>query len=147
MKARQEAIQKQEERSRKAAELQQMIADCEKVNDESRRTSLLDTLCSTDDVLSMPTYQGTPPGIATGELTVDLLKHQLQALKWCIENENPVLPTKETDKPVQFWQFRKHGYEVRPLSEQSQNLANFVSARFHSLFISIVRLLNAPWNC
>jgi SWI/SNF-related matrix-associated actin-dependent regulator of chromatin subfamily A3 len=38
--------------------------------------------------------------------------HQLQALQWCVERENPVLPRKETDKPVQFWQLRKNGSKV-----------------------------------
>ena len=33
---------------------------------------------------------------------------QSQALKWCIEHENPVLPKAEADGPVQFWQL-KHG--------------------------------------
>jgi hypothetical protein len=52
-----------------------MLSNLEKVDDESRRTSLLDTLCSTEDVLNMPLHQ-KPPGIASGELKVDLLKHQ-----------------------------------------------------------------------
>ncbi|KAJ3514328.1 hypothetical protein NLJ89_g2437 [Agrocybe chaxingu] len=103
-----EAIRKQQEALRKAAELRQMLNSLEKVDDEGRRSSLLDTLCSTDDILSLPLCP-SPPGIASGELTVDLLKHQLQALQWCIERENPVVPNKETDKPVQFWQLRKRG--------------------------------------
>ncbi|CAA7259081.1 unnamed protein product [Cyclocybe aegerita] len=106
--AQMEAIRKQQEALQKAAELRQMLNSLEKVDDEGRRSSLLDTLCSTDDILSLPLYPN-PPGIASGELTVDLLKHQLQALQWCIERENPVLPKKETDKPVQFWQLRKRG--------------------------------------
>ncbi|KDR75774.1 hypothetical protein GALMADRAFT_248461 [Galerina marginata CBS 339.88] len=106
--AQQEAIRKQQESVRKAAELRNMINNLEKVDDEGRRGSLLDTLCSTDDVLNMPAHP-SPPGVASGELTVDLLKHQLQALQWCVECENPVLPRKEADKPVQFWQLRKRG--------------------------------------
>lgn len=69
------AARKQQEALHKAAELRQMLNSLEKVDDESRRASLLDTLCGTDDVLSMPTHS-MPPGISSGELTVDLLKHQ-----------------------------------------------------------------------
>ena len=32
---------------------------------------------------------------------------QKQALLWCIDRENPVLPKSESDHPVQFWQLRK----------------------------------------
>ncbi|KAF8161207.1 SNF2 family N-terminal domain-containing protein [Crassisporium funariophilum] len=101
-----EAIRKQQQALQKAAELKQMLNNLEKVDDEGRRTSLLDTLCSNDDVLNLPLYP-SPPGIASGELKVDLLKHQLQGLQWCVERENPVLPKQEADKPVQFWQLRK----------------------------------------
>ncbi|KAF9470596.1 hypothetical protein BDN70DRAFT_888939 [Pholiota conissans] len=107
-RAQQEAAQKYQESLRKAAELRQILNSLEKVEDEGRRSSLLDTLCSTEDVLNMPVHE-SPPGIASGELTVDLLKHQLQALRWCIERENPVLPKTEADKPVQFWQLRERG--------------------------------------
>lgn len=74
--AQQEAIRKQQEALIKAAELRQMLASLEKVNDEGRRSSMLDSLCSNDDILNLPLYPN-PPGIATGELTVDLLKHQV----------------------------------------------------------------------
>ncbi|RDB25140.1 DNA repair protein rad5 [Hypsizygus marmoreus] len=104
--AQQEAIRKQQEALKKAAELKQMLNNLEKVDDESRRSSLLDTLCSTDDILNLPLHPN-PPGIKNGNLKVDLLKHQSQALQWCIEREYPALPKKETDKPVQFWQLRK----------------------------------------
>jgi len=75
--ARAEAIRKQQEAIQKAAELRQMLNTLEKVDDEGRRSSLLDTLCSTEDILSLPTHTGSP-GIASGELTVDLLKHQVR---------------------------------------------------------------------
>ena len=42
---------------------------------------------------------------------------QKQALQWAIEHENPKLPTKEKDKPVQFWQYRKTGAKVRAVPE------------------------------
>ena len=74
--AQQEAIRKQQESLRKAAELKQMLSNLEKVDDEGRRNSLLDTLCSTDDVMNMPLYEN-PPGISTGEMTVNLMKHQV----------------------------------------------------------------------
>ncbi|KAF9565547.1 hypothetical protein CPC08DRAFT_815314 [Agrocybe pediades] len=108
LRKQQEAIRKQQESLRKAAELKEMLSSLEKVDDEGRRNSLLDTLCSTDDVMNMPLYEN-PPGIATGEMTVDLMKHQLQGLRWCVDRENPTLPKKESDKPVQFWQLRKQG--------------------------------------
>ncbi len=114
-----------------------MLSSLEKVDDEGRRSSLLDTLCSTEDVLGLPEHPN-PPGIASGELRVDLLKHQVcgysllvqesagvqsssrtqkQALQWAIEHENPKPPTKEEDKPVQFWQYRMTGNKVRPVPE------------------------------
>jgi len=126
-----ESVRKQQEAIQKAAELRQIINGLEKVDDEGRRGTLLDTLCSNEDVLNMPLYPN-PPGTATGELKVDLLNHQvstaspiykdilpdllnhiqLQALQWCIDRENPVLPVKESEKPVQFWQFRAAGNQV-----------------------------------
>jgi SWI/SNF-related matrix-associated actin-dependent regulator of chromatin subfamily A3 len=71
-----EAVRKQQEALQKAAELKQMLSNLEKVDDEGRRSSMLDTLCSTDDVLNLPLHP-SPPGILSGELTVDLLKHQV----------------------------------------------------------------------
>ncbi|KAG8213634.1 snf2 family protein [Butyriboletus roseoflavus] len=106
--AQQEAIRKQNEAFVRAAELKEMLSGLERVDDEGRRTSLLDTLCSTDDILKLPVH-ANPPGIASGELVVDLLKHQSQALQWCIGREYPELPIKESDSPVQFWQYRKAG--------------------------------------
>lgn len=72
----QEAIRKQQEALQRAAELRQMLNTLEKVDDEGRRSSLLDALCSTDDVLNLPLHPD-PPGTKTGDLTVDLLKHQV----------------------------------------------------------------------
>ncbi|CAL1707747.1 unnamed protein product [Somion occarium] len=103
-----EAAQKQAEALARAAELRDILNNLEKVDDEGRRSGLLDTLCSTGDVLNLPQHEN-PPGLATGDLKVNLLKHQSQALKWCIEHEYPVLPQLESDKPVQFWQLRKAG--------------------------------------
>lgn len=71
-----EAIRKQQEEFARAAELRQTLANLEKVDDEDRRSSLLDALCSTDDVLNLPEHP-SPPGIASGELRVDLLRHQV----------------------------------------------------------------------
>ncbi|KAF9066155.1 SNF2 family N-terminal domain-containing protein [Rhodocollybia butyracea] len=105
-----ERMKKQQEKltedRRKAEELKNMIKSLEKVNDEGRRSSLLDTLCPNEDILTLPVHPN-PPGIATGQLKVNLLKHQQQALQWCIEHEYPQLPKKEDDKPVQFWKFKK----------------------------------------
>jgi hypothetical protein len=71
-----EVLRRQQEEFTRAAELRQMLASLEKVDDEGRRSSLLDTLCSTEDVLALPEHPN-PPGIANGELRVDLLKHQV----------------------------------------------------------------------
>ena len=84
--AQQKRIQQQQEAFAKAAELRQMLNNLEKVDDEGRRSSLLDTLSSTEDILSLPVH-ATPPGIANGELTVDLLKHQVRA--WESGNGHP----------------------------------------------------------
>ncbi|KAF7967470.1 hypothetical protein HWV62_34115 [Athelia sp. TMB] len=102
IKAQEDAIRRQESLM-KAQELKTMLNNLEKVDDEGRRTSLLDKLCPTDDILNLPLHPD-PPGTKNGQLTVDLLKHQSQALQWCIEREYPILPKKESDKPVQFWQ-------------------------------------------
>ena len=74
--AQQEAIRKQQEAFARAQELRQILNNLEKVDDEGRRASLLDTLCSVDDVLGLPVHPD-PPGTANGQLKVDLLKHQV----------------------------------------------------------------------
>ncbi|KAJ7346747.1 SNF2 family N-terminal domain-containing protein [Mycena albidolilacea] len=102
-----EANRKQQEALQKAADLKKMLGSLEHVDDEERRSSLLDQLLSTDDILNLPVHPN-PPGKGNG-LVVDLLKHQSQALQWALERENPVLPKSEKDKPVQFWQFKKNG--------------------------------------
>lgn len=148
-----EAAQKQQESLQKAVELRQMLSNLEKVDDESRRSSLLDTLCSTDDVLNLPVHPN-PPGLKNGDLTVDLLKHQVsmlssicfmflmpfsqsQGLQWCVEREYPVLPKKETDRPVQFWQLRKNGSKV---SNRIPSCLYFANCFFDSLIITTVGL-------
>lgn len=82
--AQQEAIRKQREALQKSAELRQLLASLEKVNDEGRRSSLLDSLCSNEDILNLPLYPN-PPGIASGELTVDLLRHQVRVIRFLTE--------------------------------------------------------------
>lgn len=104
-----------EESLRKAQELKQILNSLEKVDDEGRRSSLLDSVCSTDDVLKLPLHPD-PPGTAKGNMYVDLMRHQLQGLQWCIDREYPTLPTKESDPPVQFWQVRKNPSSVSSLS-------------------------------
>lgn len=79
MKRQQETFVKQQASLHKAAELRQMIANLEKVDDESRRHTLLDILCSVDDILSLPLHPD-PPGIQKGNLKVDLLRHQVRSL-------------------------------------------------------------------
>lgn len=124
--------QAQIEALQQMAELSQMLNGLEKVSvdDESRRESLLDKLCSAEDVLKLPEHKN-PPGIANGTLVIDLLKHQVcsrnfgayvtlimmlfscqkQALQWCIDKEYPKPPKDET--PVQFWIYKEVGGKVR----------------------------------
>lgn len=75
--AQSEAQRKQQEAFTKAAELRQILNSLDKVDDQGRRSSLLDTLCSTDDVLKLPVHSN-PPSIQSGDLRVDLLKHQVR---------------------------------------------------------------------
>lgn len=83
----------------------------EKVDDEGRRSSLLDKLCSIEDVWNLPLHPN-PPSIDNGKLAVNLLRHQIQGLQFCIEKEYPVLPKTEKCKPIQFWQLQKSGDQV-----------------------------------
>jgi SWI/SNF-related matrix-associated actin-dependent regulator of chromatin subfamily A3 len=72
-KAQQEAARRQ---LGNAAELRKILDNLERVDDESRRSSLLDNLCPTEDILDLPLHPN-PPGIESGDLSVDLLKHQV----------------------------------------------------------------------
>jgi SWI/SNF-related matrix-associated actin-dependent regulator of chromatin subfamily A3 len=75
--AQQEAAnRKMQEALRNAAELKQMLSSLEKVDDEGRRNSLLDSVCSKDDILNLPVHPN-PPSVKNGNLMVDLLKHQV----------------------------------------------------------------------
>ena len=67
----------QVQNSQKAIELRQILDNLEKVDDEGRRSSLLDSLCSNEDILSLPLHPN-PPSIESGELLTNLLKHQVQ---------------------------------------------------------------------
>jgi SWI/SNF-related matrix-associated actin-dependent regulator of chromatin subfamily A3 len=72
-----EALRKRQEEFARAAELKETLANLERVNDEGRRSSLLDTLCSIEDILNLPEHPN-PPSIGSGELRVDLLRHQVR---------------------------------------------------------------------
>jgi SWI/SNF-related matrix-associated actin-dependent regulator of chromatin subfamily A3 len=76
----QEAMRKQQLALQQAAELRQVLSGLEKVDDQDRRSSMLDTLCAVDDILSLPEHPN-PPGIASGELRNNLLKHQASLLQ------------------------------------------------------------------
>ena len=67
LRKQQEAIRKQQEAYAKAQELKQILNNLEKVDDEGRRSSLLDTLCSVEDVLELPEHP-SPPSISSGDL-------------------------------------------------------------------------------
>jgi SWI/SNF-related matrix-associated actin-dependent regulator of chromatin subfamily A3 len=84
----------------KARELQSVLKSFETVDDDARRSTLLDSLCSTDDILNLPIHED-PPSLEKGELNTNLMKHQLQALKWMIDKEYPALPTNAHQPPVQ----------------------------------------------
>lgn len=60
------------------------------------------------DVTKLPLHP-SPPSRLSGELLVDLLPHQSQALKWMIDHENPKLPTTPDETAVQFWTRQKGG--------------------------------------
>jgi SWI/SNF-related matrix-associated actin-dependent regulator of chromatin subfamily A3 len=93
---------------KKAQELRDVIDSFESVSDDSRRASLLDSLCSTDNILNLPVQQDPPPpSVESGELVSNLMRHQLQALKWMLEKENPVLPTAPGQPPVQVSRFTR----------------------------------------
>lgn len=44
-----------------------------------------------------------PKATQPTSLSIELLPYQLQGLHWLVEHENPVLPVKNDDEPVQFW--------------------------------------------
>jgi hypothetical protein len=60
-----------------------MLGGLEKVDNEGRRASLLDALCSVDDILNLPVHPA-PPGVASGDLVVDLLKHQVGDVAYAV---------------------------------------------------------------
>ena len=64
----------------KAEELKNVLKRFESVDDESRRASLLDSLCSKEDILTLPLPE-SPPGKANGLLRTDLMKHQVSSGK------------------------------------------------------------------
>ncbi|KAF8318099.1 hypothetical protein DL93DRAFT_2054681, partial [Clavulina sp. PMI_390] len=102
-RAKHEAEQKARE---KAAQLRDLMKEFETVNDESRRSSMLDALIPVDDILNLPEMVNPPPpSRETEELQTDLMKHQKQALKWMLEMENPVLPVRPDQQAVQFWKY------------------------------------------
>ncbi|KAI6036736.1 hypothetical protein BKA83DRAFT_4120425 [Pisolithus microcarpus] len=61
-----EAIKKQQEALHKAKELAHILDTLEKVDDDSRHTSLLDTLYAADDILKLSAHPN-PPGVAGGD--------------------------------------------------------------------------------
>lgn len=57
------------------------------------------------DVTKLPLLSD-PPGVANGDLVVDLLPHQSQAVRWMIDHEHPKLP-KLGEPAVQSWSRQK----------------------------------------
>jgi len=146
----------------KAAQLSSIMNDMAQLDDTSRRETLLNSLCN-EDVLELPEHE-SPPSVESGFLNADLLKHQVrvssfnvrcliddclqqkQALLWCIEAENPVLPTTVDDKPVQFWKLEKAGNKVcsnerrviSPLILICRTITITVSLKFCLMGISLI---------
>ncbi|ORY32870.1 SNF2 family N-terminal domain-domain-containing protein [Naematelia encephala] len=84
-------------------EMRRLLDGLKKVeNDEKHADGVMDNLTADIDVSKLPLHP-SPPGVANGQLQVDLLPHQSQALQWMISRENPKLPSSPSDPPVQFW--------------------------------------------
>ena len=98
--AQREKLEKDREAYMKAEELKRVVNAFATVDDDTRRSGLLDTLCVTDDILDLPVHEN-PPSLETGELNTKLMKHQLQALKWMLAQEDPKLPQSPNDPAVQ----------------------------------------------
>ncbi|WVQ81722.1 hypothetical protein IAT38_003847 [Cryptococcus sp. DSM 104549] len=77
--------------------------------DHKQADSVLDALTADFDASKLP-FHPSPPGIANGQLLVDLLPHQSQGLQWMIEHEHPKYPQRPGDPAVQFWARRKGEY-------------------------------------
>ncbi len=58
---------------------------------------------------------------------------QSQALQWCVEREYPVLPKQESDKPVQFWQYRVGTKVAIMRLDCSRNIADLIGLSSHTI--------------
>lgn len=58
-------------------QVREILSTLEKISDEDRRSSLLENLCSNVDFLNLPLHP-QPPGTKRGNLTIDLLRHQVR---------------------------------------------------------------------
>ncbi|KAM0793314.1 hypothetical protein ACM66B_000772 [Microbotryomycetes sp. NB124-2] len=92
-------------------EFSNVLSAFEKSKDEKSGDQMLDSLTNVKDVLKLPVHE-SPPSIASGHLKSDLLRHQLQVLKWMTQQENPALPEKPEDPPVQLLQAKEVGEET-----------------------------------
>ncbi|EJD43111.1 hypothetical protein AURDEDRAFT_167788 [Auricularia subglabra TFB-10046 SS5] len=119
--------------AQKVIELRPMLDSLSKVDvdDEARRTGLLDALCGVDgedgiDVLKLPELESKelPLGL---HADVELMKHQKQALKWCLAKEYPKLPASESDRLVQFCAYKKQSgkpYYYNKLTHMPSRIEN-----------------------
>lgn len=97
--------------AQKSAELAQLLQGIEKVDDDKRRSAVLDVVCSVEDILELPLYPD-PPSIESGELNVNLLKHQVRYLQEQVHLYiDPFLRAKAFcgafSTKIQFYQRRK----------------------------------------
>ncbi|CAD6586976.1 MAG: hypothetical protein TREMPRED_004617 [Tremellales sp. Tagirdzhanova-0007] len=87
----------------RAEEMRNLLEGLRKIGeDEKHAEDVMDTLTADIDVAKLPTH-AAPPCVANGQLHVDLLPHQSQALQWMLSKEHPKLPSGVLDAPVQFW--------------------------------------------
>ncbi|ORY75046.1 SNF2 family N-terminal domain-domain-containing protein [Leucosporidium creatinivorum] len=87
-------------------QLQKVLGALQRINGEEKRgDEVLDALADVKDVLDLP-FPKNPPGIASGDLNVDLLPHQQQGLRWMRRAEAPKLPKTDSDPPVQLIKYQ-----------------------------------------
>ncbi|GMK54505.1 hypothetical protein CspeluHIS016_0110910 [Cutaneotrichosporon spelunceum] len=81
--------------------MRQILDGLVKVNKDEQAADSA-ALTADMDATELPLHP-SPPSLMSGELLVDLLPHQLQALKWMVDHEELKLPGTVDDMAVQFW--------------------------------------------
>ena len=99
-----EELERQRQAEARRKELDAVLSALQRSDKDSRQ--ILDTLTEVKDVFKLPLCQD-PPSVESGALKTNLLHHQLQGLQWMLDHENPKLPEKQDDPPVQLLRFDK----------------------------------------